>query len=67
MGELNSYQSVRNGHTIDALPFEVKTRFTGLGHSNSAIAELETADSPENTALSAIWLLTVRVSTPRSP
>gem|GEM_PF-4233526 len=32
---------------------------------NSEIAELETADSPDNTALSANRLLTVRVSTPR--
>ncbi|MFQ5580638.1 MAG: hypothetical protein ACE5FZ_08495, partial [Nitrospiria bacterium] len=34
---------------------------------NSAITELEIADSPEKTALSAKGLLTVRVSTPPSP
>jgi len=34
---------------------------------NSAIAEFETTDSPENTAFSAICLLTVHVNTPRSP
>ncbi len=34
---------------------------------NSAITELGTADSPEYTALSANRLLTVQMSTPRSP
>ena len=38
----------------------------GVKSQNSAIAEFETADSLENTAFSAIILLTLRVSTFRS-
>lgn len=36
-------------------------------NSNSEITELETDDSPRNTAFSVICLLNVRVSTPRLP